>query len=71
MTHDESHADSNSKAPAAHRKGYRSSCRPRRRLRGEPLGAITRLGVWLVVQKIADRVRRVPPKGAWLWRLRE
>jgi hypothetical protein len=31
---------------------------------------MTRLGVWLVVQKIADRVRKVPPHGAWLWRLK-
>jgi hypothetical protein len=44
---------------------------PRRRLRGEPLGAMTRLGVWLVVQKIADPIRKVPPHGAWLWRLRK
>jgi hypothetical protein len=34
-------------------------------------GAMTRLGVWLVVQRITDRVREVPPHGAWLWRLRE
>jgi hypothetical protein len=32
---------------------------------------MTRLGVWLVVQKIADLIRKVPPHGAWLWRLRK
>jgi hypothetical protein len=47
-----------------------SRCSAARRRRGEPLGAMTRLGVWLVVQKIADRVRKVPPHGAWLWRLK-
>jgi hypothetical protein len=32
---------------------------------------MTRLGVWLVVQKIADLIRKVPPHGTWLWRLRK
>jgi hypothetical protein len=44
---------------------------PRRRARGERLGPLCRWGIFQVVERIADRVRRVPPHGAWLWRLRE
>jgi hypothetical protein len=31
---------------------------------------LKRYMVWRVLRKVADPVRRVPPYGAWLWRLR-
>jgi hypothetical protein len=38
----------------------------RRKVKSELL----RYGVWCVLMTVADPIRKVPPYGAWLWRLR-
>jgi hypothetical protein len=30
-----------------------------------------RYSVWRILQEIAEPIRKVPPHGAWLWRLRD
>jgi hypothetical protein len=46
-------------------------CYAKRRLMlGKPLTTRHRYSVWRILVTIADPVERVPPHGAWLWRLR-
>jgi hypothetical protein len=40
------------------------------RVRGEGWRRRHRWSVVRVLQQVADRVRKVPPHGAWLWRLK-
>jgi hypothetical protein len=37
---------------------------------GKPLMLPHRYSVWRILVTIADPIGRVPPYGAWLWRLR-
>jgi hypothetical protein len=46
-------------------------CYARRRLvLGKPLPTRHRYSVWRILRTMADPIARVPPYGAWLWRLR-
>jgi hypothetical protein len=36
----------------------------------QPLSHLRRYGVWKILKRIAVPVRKVPPHGAWLWRLK-
>jgi hypothetical protein len=46
-------------------------CYARRRLDGKLLTTRHRYSVWRVLRTIADPIRRTPPYGAWLWRLKD
>src|SRR4051812_24239080 len=41
------------------------------RLDGRPLGWDHRWSIVRILETLADRVRREPPYGAWLWRLKD
>ena len=43
----------------------------RRRVAGQQIDRPYRWSVLRILRQLADRVRRVPPHGAWLWRLKE
>jgi hypothetical protein len=46
-------------------------CYARRRLMlGKPLTMPHCYSVWRILVTMADPIERVPPHGAWLWRLR-
>ena len=47
------------------------SCYAKRRVAGQQIDRPYRWSVLRILLGIADRVRRVPPHGAWLWRLKE
>jgi hypothetical protein len=46
------------------------SCYARRRMLGQQIDRPYRWSVLRILRELADRVRRVPPHGAWLWRLK-
>jgi hypothetical protein len=46
------------------------SCYARRRMLGQQIDRAYRWSVLRILRQLADRVRRVPPHGAWLWRLK-
>ena len=47
------------------------SCYAKRRVAGLQIDRPYRWSVLRILLELADRVRRVPPHGAWLWRLKE
>jgi hypothetical protein len=47
------------------------SCYAKRRMLGQQIDRPYRWSVLRILRELADRVRRVPPHGAWLWRLKE
>jgi hypothetical protein len=42
----------------------------RHRSQRRPMSEAVRWSVHRILRQLADRVRRVPPHGAWLWRLK-
>jgi hypothetical protein len=42
-----------------------------RRYQGKPIKSQHLVYVRRALDRVADRLRRVPPYGAWLWKLRD
>jgi hypothetical protein len=46
------------------------ACYAKKRAFGERISQRHCHSVWLILRRIADQIGRMPPHGAWLWRLK-